>query len=285
MTQVLLTLDTALSWAAHARGATWRQNLAATGLPRQLEILRDHGLKACYFVDPMPALVYGIEPIRLMVEPILAAGQEVQLHLHPVWQSVAEGVAEGARFELTCYDLEDQLDLIETARDLLMEAGAPSPVAFRSGGYAADVRTLAALLQSGLRFDSSHDGRRHPCPSALPLLPDLAGPADLGGLIEIPVAFSLGAVSGDGIEAGLRRALRARDPLVTLAADGAEFAASDGRFERLCAFLAAHADALPTTHFADLVPHPVATVSGLLPTLARRRAEPAWPNAPYRQAS
>ncbi len=284
MTQVLLTLDTALSWASHARGASWQQNLAAAGLPRQLEILGGHGLKACYFVDPMPALVYGIEPIRRMIGPILAAGQEVQLHLHPVWQSVAEGIAEGARFALTCYDMEDQLDLIETARDLLVEAGAPSPIAFRSGGYAADVRTLAALLQAGLRFDSSHDGSRHPDPSALPLEPDLAGPADLGGLIEVPVTRL-----GDAPEAPLRLALRARRPLVTLAADAAELASGDGRFERLCAFLAAEAATLPTAHFADLDPLPAATARDLLPTLAwrraRRSAEPAWPNALYRQAS
>jgi hypothetical protein len=284
MTQVLLTVDTALSWASHARGASWQQNLAAAGLPRQLEILRGHGLKACYFVDPMPALVYGIEPIRRMIGPILAAGQEVQLHLHPVWQSVAEGVAEGARFELTCYDSEDQLDLIETARDLLVEAGAPSPIAFRSGGYAADVRTLAALLQAGLRFDSSHDGSRHPDPSALPLEPDLAGPADLGGLIEMPATRI-----GEAPEAALREALRTRRLLVTLAADGAELAADDGRFERLCAFLAAEAVTLPTAHFADLEPLSAATARDLLPTLAwrraRQRAEPAWPNALYRQAS
>jgi hypothetical protein len=193
MTQVLLTVDTELNWAPHARGESWQQNLAGAfdpagvGVPWQLEVLRDHGLKACFFVDPMPALVYGLEPIRRMVEPILAAGQEVQLHLHPVWQSVAEGVAEGARFELTCFDAEDQLDLIETARDLLVDAGAPDPIAFRSGGYAADVRTLAALVEAGLRFDSSHNGSYHPDPSALPLEADLIGPADLGGLVEVPV--------------------------------------------------------------------------------------------------
>ncbi|HYE99251.1 MAG TPA: molybdopterin cofactor-binding domain-containing protein [Planctomycetota bacterium] len=145
MTQVLLTVDTALSWAAHAGGASWQENLSASFDPRQLDLLRDQGLKGCFFVDPMPALVYGLEPVRRLVEPILAAGQDVQLLLHPVWQSVAEGFAEGTRFELTCFDAEDQLDLIETARDLLVEAGAPRPVAFRSGGYAADVRTLGAL--------------------------------------------------------------------------------------------------------------------------------------------
>jgi peptidoglycan/xylan/chitin deacetylase (PgdA/CDA1 family) len=280
MTQVLVTLDTALSWACHARGESWQENLAGIGVPRQLEMLRANGLKACFFVDPMPALVYGLEPIRRMVEPILAAGQEVQLHLHPVWQSVAEGVAEGARFELTCFDADDQLDLIETARDLLVEAGAPRPTAFRSGGYAANLATLAALLEAGFRYDSSHDGGRHPDPSALPLAPDLAGPADLGGLIEVPVT-----PIGEEIEAALRHALRAGHKLVALAGPG-----DDGRrFERPCAFLAGHAGTLPTAHFTDLEPlPPCAEIQPLLPRArghAGRRAEPAWPNALYQRSA
>src|SRR4028119_1274716 len=95
--RVLLTVDTELTWGHYARGAGWQENLersfdpAGVGVPYQLRLLREHGLKACFFVDPMPALVYGIEPIRRMVEPILAAGQEVQLHIHPVWRGALEG--------------------------------------------------------------------------------------------------------------------------------------------------------------------------------------------------
>ncbi|HYW16976.1 MAG TPA: polysaccharide deacetylase [Allosphingosinicella sp.] len=278
MTRLLLTVDTALSWASHARGESWLQNLAAAFDPAKLDLLRDHRLKACFFVDPMPALVYGIEPIRRMVDPILAAGQEVQLHLHPVWQSVAEGVTEGARFELTCFDAEDQLDLIETARDLLVEAGAPRPVAFRSGGYAADVRTLAALLQAGLGFDSSH----LPGKCALPLERDLAGSADLGGVIELPVAVHLGSVSGGEAEQALLHSLQARRALVTLAVDGFEPAAG---FERLCALLADRADSLPTAHFAELDTGPAAAAGKPLPLHAWRRTrqmvEQALPNALY----
>ena len=277
MTKVLLTLDTALSWAFHAAGASWQESLAGLGLPRCLESLGDHDLKACFFVDPMPALVYGIEPVRRMVEPILAAGQDVQLLLHPVWQSVAEGVAEGARFELTCYDGEDQLDLIETARDLLVEAGAPAPVAFRSGGFAADVRTLAALLQAGLRFDSSH------CPgrSSLPFEPDLAGPADLGGLVEVPVALQLGAASGDEIEARLGHAWRTGQSPVTLAGDTSGTADFDG----LWALLANQTPSISTVHFADLE-SPTDAATTHLPSpwrRGRRMAEPAWPNVLHAQ--
>jgi hypothetical protein len=314
MTQVLLTVDTELHWGPHARGASWQENLAiafdpaGVGVPWQLERLREHGLKACFFVDPMPALVYGIEPIRRMVEPILVAGQEVQLHLHPVWQSVAEGISEGARFELTAYDAEDQLDLIETARNLLVEAGAPQPIAFRAGGFAADVRTLAALVEAGLRFDSSHNGSHHPDPSALPLEPDLIGPADLGGLIEVPVTqigdragrlrhLQLCAVSSEEIEAALRHALRCGHPLVTLVSHSFELASRDGRranrhlcgrFERLCAFLAEQSHILPTAHFADLEPVAAPAQGEPLPARpwrrARRLAQQAWSNALYERS-
>jgi hypothetical protein len=131
-TRVLLTVDTELIWRHFAAGATWQENFercydaAGVGVPYQLETLHHYGLKACFFVDPMPALVYGIEPVKRMVAPILAAGQEVQLHLHSFWRMLAEGHTDGGGFELTCFDYDRQLDLIRTARDLLMLAALPS---------------------------------------------------------------------------------------------------------------------------------------------------------------
>src|SRR3546814_9309854 len=103
-----------------------------------------------------------------MVRPILDAGQEVQLHLHSFWHDLAEG-RDKPRFALTDFAAAGQHDLIRTARDLLIEAGAPDPIAFRSGSYAADESTLGALAELGIRYDSSHNGSHHPWPSALPL--------------------------------------------------------------------------------------------------------------------
>jgi hypothetical protein len=310
-TRVLLTVDTELTWGPYRRGAGWRENLACSfdpagvGVPWQLAMLRDHGLKACFFVDPMPAEVYGIEPIRQMVEPILAAGQEVQLHLHPCWQSVAEGVVEGADFELTCFTADDQRDLIETARSLLIEAGAPRPIAFRSGSYAADARTLEALGSLGLRFDSSHNGSHHPWPSALPIDPAQIGPVELGGVIEIPVSqiedvpgrlrhLQLCAVSGEELQSALLHAADEGHELVTIVSHSFELASRDGarpnrtlcrRFETLCAFLADHADALATAHFADLDDLSLSGEARPLPArslrTARRMVAQLWANAVY----
>lgn len=272
-TRVLLTIDTELGWSAHARGASWRENLALSvdpagvGIRYQLRRLAEHGLKACFFVDPMPALVYGLDPVRAMVEPILAAGQEVQLHLHPCWADPDNPV-----FELTGFDPGRQLDLIRTARDLLAEAGAPSPIAFRSGSYAADAATLEALAELGIAFDSSHNGSHHPDPSALPLDPRRIAPVAVDGVVEVPISqieqgsgrlrhLQICAVSFGELRAALLHAAGRAHPVTTLVGHSFELAARDGRranpllvrrFEKLCAFLAANRHRLPTAHFAGL---------------------------------
>jgi peptidoglycan/xylan/chitin deacetylase (PgdA/CDA1 family) len=307
---VLLTVDTELTWGHHARGASWQENLARSfdpagvGVPYQLETLRAHGLKACFFVDPMPALVYGIEPIRRMVEPILAAAQEVQLHLHPAWLSVADGRA-GERFELTCFDEAAQRDLIAKARDLLIEAGAPPPIAFRAGSYAADAATIAALRSLGIRYDSSHNGSHHPDPSALPLPPGQIAPVDLGGVVEIPVTqiesaagklrhLQLCAVSTAEMRAALLHAGRSAHPVATIVSHSFELATRDGlransivvgRFEALCRFLSEHEQSLPTAHFATLPHVPLGGAAHPLPArrlrTAQRMVQQLWSNARY----
>lgn len=305
-TQVLLTIDTELRWDWHLAGASWRENLALSfdpagvGVGYQLGRLAAHGLKACFFVDPMPALVYGIEPIRRMVEPILAAGQEVQLHLHPSWADIANPV-----FELTGLPFERQLELIRTARDLLVEAGAPPPVAFRSGSYAADLATLEALAALGIAFDSSHNGSHHPWPSALPLDPRLTAPVRVEGLVEIPVThiepragklrhLQICAVSFGEMRSALLHAADHRHPAVALVGHSFELAARGGkqanallvrRFERLCAFLAERRERLPTVFFTELGglrldAEAVPLRSGPVRTAARM-AEQAWGNWAY----
>lgn len=310
-TRVLITVDTELAWRHFARGAPWREVLALSydpagvGVPYQLALLARFGLKACFFVDPMPALVYGIEPVRMMVEPILAAGQEVQLHLHSFWSDLAAGRRDGARFELTAFSADEQYALIATARDLLVEAGAPAPTAFRSGSYAADAGTLAALRRLGLRHDSSHNGAEHPWPSALPLAPEQVDPVACDGVTIVPVSqirrrdgglrpFQICALSAGEMRAALRHASANDHPVVTIVGHSFELASRDGRrvnrlvrgrFDALCAFLADHQDAMPTVTFAEL-PAPVSPTASVPmpaygPRTARRLVEQAWGNLRY----
>ena len=312
-TQVLLTIDTELLWRHHAAGLSWEENLARSyeaagvGVPFQLEMLARHDLKACFFVDPMPALVHGLEPVRRMVAPILEAGQEVQLHLHPFWARLAEdrsGHSE-PEFELTGLDAPRQQALIEQARDLLMRAGAPAPIAFRSGSYAADSTTLAALRALGFRYDSSHNGCHHPWPSALPLDPAQIAPVAQGELIEVPVSqiaerrgklrhLQICAVSLQEMRAALGHARREGHPLATIVSHSFELATRDGRrvnrtvltrFTGLCAYLAEHRDEMPTAHFSDLDGRMLGAdarpLAGPALQRTRRLAEQLWSGARY----
>ena len=94
----------------------------------------------------MPATVFGVGVFARLVDRILCAGQEVQLHLYPNWlgASAQQRDATGTS-ELSAYSRDAQQSLIGQARDLLNAAGAPATVAFRAGSYAANDDTLAAL--------------------------------------------------------------------------------------------------------------------------------------------
>ena len=310
-TRVLLTIDTELVWRHHAAGFGWEANFARSyeaagvGIYHQLQVLRDHGLKACFFVDPMPALVFGLEPVRRMVDPILEAGQEVQLHLHPFWSDLAQGRPSGEHRELAAFSLETQRELIGQARDLLVSAGAPSPVAFRAGSYAANADTLTALAAHGIRFDSSHNGSQHPGLSQLPLDPMLITPRPVGKVIEVPVGqieetpgrlrhLQICAVSLRELTTALIHGAREHHPVTTIVSHSFELATRDGlrrngvvyqRFLGLCRFLADNRGGMPTAWFADLdeldLDAAGRPLSGTATPRLRRMASQFWGGARY----
>ncbi|MDT8759491.1 polysaccharide deacetylase [Sphingomonas psychrotolerans] len=309
-TRVFLTVDTELMWRHHCAGldaATIVQRSlepAGVGIGWQMAQLARYGLKACFFVDPMPALVYGLEPIRRVVGSILEAGQEVQLHLHPNWTGAKaddRGAAYGP-FELIDYSLAEQVELIAGAADMLTAAGAPDPIAFRSGSYSASDDTLAALARLEFVYDSSHNGSEHPWPSAIGLPPRQIAPVVHRDVIEVPVTliedqrghlrhFQICALSAAEMKAALEHAVRESHAAVTVVSHGFELANRAGtrangvhvrRFEALCAMLAERCNVLPTAHFAD---RPVMALGQedvpLGPSILRtrlRQAEQLWSN-------
>jgi hypothetical protein len=313
-TRVLLTVDTELMWRHYAAGLSWQENYARSydaadvGIPHQLETLARYGLKACFFVDPMPGLVYGIEPVERMVAPILRAGQEVQLHLHSFWKRLADGLPPDGSFELTAFTFDEQLALLEQARDLLVQAGAPRPIAFRAGSYAANADTLRALAALGFRYDSSHNGSQQPWPSAIPLPPRQIAPIEAEGLVEVPVTviedapghlrhLQLCAVSIAELREALMHGFCEDHPVVTIVSHSFELATRNGlrpnrtlarRFEQLCALLARHADQTPTAHFTDLDDLPIGAAAEPLPPDRVRKlgrmVEQVWANAIYERA-
>lgn len=167
VTRVLITTDTELSSSLHQQGVSAADNFRLTiegrcggeayGIGYQMDRMEEYGLTGVFFIDPMPALVYGEQIIADIVGPIIERGHEAQLHIHTEWLEHARvepvGAARGRN--IGDFTLDEQIVLLRLARQLLIDAGAPAPTAFRAGNYGSNDETLQALARLGLDYDSS----------------------------------------------------------------------------------------------------------------------------------
>jgi hypothetical protein len=245
-------------------------------LPKILEVLNDHALKGIFFVEPLFAARFGLEPLIEIVGLIKQAGQEVQLHLHPEWQneSIDPLIPNHTkkRQGLIHYNLEEQTALIGHGIRLLQEAGVERPTAFRSGGFFSNAETFIALECNGILYDSSlamtqsHSGvglecglRRH-------------GAHYIGGVLELPLSVfnnaagklrhvQVGSCAFSEIVQVLMGAQVNGWSYLNILSHNFEMLLSGSsrpdwivvrRFESLCRYLAENRSAYPTVCFADV---------------------------------
>lgn len=320
MTQLFITIDTeyeagfTMRRGRDSRRDNFVQSIecatreGAVGVSYQLDVFDRCGLKAVFFVDPMPALLWGVAAIEDVVGPIVERGHDVQLHLHPEWLALAGSDnplpgRTGANIKNFTFD--EQCVLIDYAAKTLVAAGAPPPVAFRAGNYGANDDTLRALATLGIAYDSSH------CPGILRSACEISlGPADRQpvrhcGVIEVPTSC-IG--SADGLRHAQLTALSCREILAalehardygisdfTLVSHSFELLSRDRRrinrivkrrFERFCAGVAAMNEVTTGTYITtppalsgDSKHRPVLPFSA--PRTALRIAEQALVNAFY----
>jgi peptidoglycan/xylan/chitin deacetylase (PgdA/CDA1 family) len=234
-------------------------------LPKTLEILQRHSLVGVFFVEPLFSARFGAQHLSCITDLIQAAGQDVQLHLHPEWTDEIRPPliehCETKRQHLTYYSLAEQAALIGVAKRLL-EAAKGGPVsAFRAGGFAANRDTFAALKANGIRTDSSLNETFDHSRGSLAAATWLA-PACIDGVDSYPVTVftdGLGrpraAQVGSCSFAEMRQALEAAEAagqthfvivshnfeMLKPGSSQADLIVA-ARFERLCAFLGAHRD-------------------------------------------
>ncbi len=169
MLPVLITIDTEYSSGLYRRGeaqdraANFGRTIACrsaageSGIFYQMDLFERHGIKAVFFVDPMPAMVWGQVAVDEVVQPILQRGHEIQLHCHTEWLDFAQDspVDDRRGQHIRNFSQSDQAILLEWCLARIEAAGAPRPIAFRAGNYSANDDTLRALASLGLRWDSS----------------------------------------------------------------------------------------------------------------------------------
>lgn len=301
-TATLITVDTELSAALYQQGVNGACNVAASitgrttdgdfGVGWQMDVLDRHDLTGVYFVDPMPGLVYGEDVVAAMVEPILARGHEVQLHIHTEWLEWAKDAPVAARGRnIADFAFDDQLALLTWARDALVRAGAPAPTAFRAGNYGANDDTLRALARLGIAWDSSFNADYLGGACGIDLPPDTIDPLPLHGLTEVPVAgiedrpghmrpAQVCALSAAEMRAGLLHAEASGRPAFAIVCHSFEMLSRDrqrrnssvmARFEALCRTIAER-PGLRSTGFAGLTLDPPRLPPSRAPASAIRTA-------------
>ena len=283
MTDVLITIDTELSARLHQQGAGPERNLASSiwgrcssgafGIGWQMDVLDAQAAKGVFFVDPLPALVYGEEIVRDIVAPIVERGHEVQLHIHTEWLEWATKSPVGGRCgrNLADFAFADQVTLLGLGADLLERAGAPRPIAFRAGNFGANDDSLRALAQIGVRWDSSVNAAYFDRGCEIDCAPGQIDPVVLHGVIELPVSAlfdapgrlrpaQVCALSKWEMRATLKQAARQRQQCFVAVTHSFEMLARDrqrpnrmvmARFRDLCQAVAGIAE-LRTLGFCDL---------------------------------
>lgn len=197
--EVSITIDTEFSIAGHFQSPKEYPPLAEPvvygtvngrdeGLGFLLETFERFGVSASFFVECANYFYFGDEPMRTVVQKIIAAGQDAQLHVHPVWLTFGEG-EEFARFarndSCTGRSFEELHSAFSHCINVFERWAGRRPDAIRTGSLVADdnvfrvMQALAVPLSSNIAL-----GVFEPVEPALKVH---AGRHRIHGVTELPV--------------------------------------------------------------------------------------------------
>jgi peptidoglycan/xylan/chitin deacetylase (PgdA/CDA1 family) len=133
------------------------------GVPRILDLLRRHGLKASFFVPGVVAKLYPDEQARIVAE-----GHEIGMHgwIHERTSPLPEDV---------------ERDLMHRAFDTLTKATGTQPVGVRVPSWDFSPNTLKLIREMGLAYDSSLMADDEPY--------ELLENGEPTGVVELPVEW------------------------------------------------------------------------------------------------
>lgn len=253
-------------------------------LPKTLEILARHGLRAVFFVEPLFSARFGASYLERIVRLIRGAGQDVQLHLHPEWTDEIRPalIADSSRKRqhLSYYTLDEQTRLIGHAKQLLEATGSGPMTAFRAGSYAANRDTFEALRRNGIWIDSSPNRWYAVSTPELRATHDLRSPFVIDGVSVFPVTVfrdgfwrerpaQINGASFEELRGALDSACAAGHQNFVIVSHSFEMLKPNRsvpdpvvvrRFERLCAYLEAHRDQMPLCSYVPIPSPPNAAL-------------------------
>lgn len=182
-------MDVVLTIDVESYSGNYEREVHASGLGLNyiIDTCRRHGAVGTFFVEGLGATRWGQDALRHIVSLLQRAGQDVQLHVHPV---VARLDGYEDHEDVLCHrDLATQTLLIGRALEELRACGAKSVTAFRAGDLAANPDTLRSMQHHGLHISANRDldqksSIRTQLNAHFPARNDLS---ERDGIVDIPV--------------------------------------------------------------------------------------------------
>jgi len=243
------------------------------GVAFQARLLKEHGLRGTFFVEPLFSLRFGSDWLAEVVAQVLHHGQDLQLHLHTEWVDEAREpplpIDMGKRQYLRLFNEPDQTLLLMLGGDLLSAAGAPRPACFRAGSFGFNADTLSALERVGIPMDASYNATMFGPESGVAPGRILTDSLSIGAISEFPMTVfkdgmnrlrhaQITACSWRELESLLWQALDVGQKSFVLLSHGSELlnrartrpdSVVVRRYEQLCRFLERNSDCFKTQSF------------------------------------
>ena len=161
------------------------------GLGFILATLNDYQAKATFFVEALQHAYFGDAAMGRVVEKLLAESWDVQLHLHPCWQTftnpkwAAEVLLAPPQDSLSSLSFEEIVRIISVGLQIFQGWGVPKPIALRTGNLDAHRNIYLAMAEHGLQLASNIGAGYAPADDSS--LHILGGRQRIGSVLEVPV--------------------------------------------------------------------------------------------------
>jgi len=131
------------------------------GLGFILNTLSKHKLTATFFVEALNFHYFGDSPMSDIAKTILAAGHDVQLHLHPCWRHFRMKDWQTQLSSIPPNDsmaersTEDIREIIQEGIQAFARWGIAKPIAIRTGGLQVDKTVYHVMQELGVPLASN----------------------------------------------------------------------------------------------------------------------------------
>ncbi len=192
------------------------------GIPLLTRMMGEFGFRGTYFVETLVTPCLEERDTRSVFDFLLRDGQDVQLHVHPVYRLYS--TFDRARQQRSDVPKPKPMDFIghldpETQLELLREAigyfenfAGYRPLVFRAGCFAGSRSMLRCLGELGITVDSSFNPCYHP-EISFPMDPlEMNVTQKVDGVWEIPVTVAKSRLPEGRQASSLRTAPRSASP-------------------------------------------------------------------------